>query len=114
MAVEDTGSTPYINPGTSIVSKGNIIGGSTGTHILESIYIETDKVKIDTDKVQSLQGIHIKYSGDIKINCNWCSRMHEFDINGKYIGRETNRDLWVLIASNISKQIIIFSMDRDI
>jgi len=40
--------------------------------------------------------------------------MHEFDINGKYIGRETNRDLWVLIASNISKQIIIFSMDMDV
>tara|TARA_R100000700_G_C3169149_1_gene143939 strand:- start:336 stop:1085 length:750 start_codon:yes stop_codon:yes gene_type:complete len=78
--------------------------------IKDAIYVQGNSVFIDSEKVQSFQGLQIDYSGDISIGCSWATSFFDFTIMDNEVNRKTD---WILCANNQSGVALFFGVSRD-
>ena len=72
--------------------------------ITEGLILSSKGLYINPDKINSFKGFQIEYVGDIRISCSWCNKMHEIEKDNLKTG-------FLMAANNISKTIIIFSIN---
>ena len=75
--------------------------------ISNGLILNPDGLYLNADKIAGFKGLEIRYTGDIRLSCSWCNKMHEIE-------RTNNlKTGFILGADNKSKKIITFSINPD-